>query len=345
MDDSAIRAGKLAGLLLLAAGLSGCVVGSQTVAGRVSITNSSETTATSPDAPVNNDCPATEGDAGRLQIADFETESTKAVVPATLELEIPEIPPDIPRRAIEVPYIPEPELNREPRRLQAVVPRESVSRKPGITPRRAHSYGRVPPVPVISAAPIADEVASNEMIANDPELSEDAPGKAFVSSAAKIGNTAQIPAASEVAAEAAPADDEPGRAFVCDNADPVVVYQELPVAVPVERWPGRSASASKGAPRNNVVKRQAANPASAMEGIVRYVDPVQGIAQVVFGGATLLEPGTRLAVKHRLLYGRLASTEVVEVVSSEPGAALVRSMGAGRIAKTSIGDPAVILAR
>ncbi|HEY2253004.1 MAG TPA: hypothetical protein VGH74_18155 [Planctomycetaceae bacterium] len=320
MDSSAIRAAKLAGLLLLAAGMSGCVVASYSR--RLGTSHSQG-------APTAIQYAASTADASDPPDTRLVAATDKADSAGTLVLDIPEIPLTDPVgvRMIEVPFELEPALNDEP------------SRQPP-----AHAEGFVAHEPAANSGSDPSETAIPELPGADGDVAgtDEPPGKACVRS-----NTEPDPV-DDVAAEVSALDDEaPGRAFVCDNAEPAVVYQELPVAIPAERWPGYSPGNGPGnmgsGRRRNVIKRQITGSDSATRGIVRYVDQAQGLAQVVFAGMTLVEPGTCIAVQHQLLFGRLTSTEFVEVVSSAPGAAIVRPIGNGRITKTAIGDKAFLM--
>ncbi|MBI3863242.1 MAG: hypothetical protein HY290_15230 [Planctomycetia bacterium] len=131
--------------------------------------------------------------------------------------------------------------------------------------------------------------------------------------------------------------DAPGRAFICNYEDPIVVYRNLAVPVASERFPTGGAVASGPMHRPLAARRRPANDGN-LRGIVRYVDPYHGVAHVEFGGTKRIAPGTRVVVEHQALFGKLASSGVLEVVSSEPGAATVKALGDYRISRVASGD-------
>lgn len=133
-------------------------------------------------------------------------------------------------------------------------------------------------------------------------------------------------------------DDAPGRAFICNYEDPIVVYRNVAVPVSMNRWPTGGAMESAARTRRTVPVGRRSNDPSGVRGIVRYVDAFHGVAHVEFGGTARVAPGTRVVVEHQALFGKLASSGVLEVVSSEPGAATVKALGDYRISRVASGD-------
>lgn len=182
----------------------------------------------------------------------------------------------------------------------------------------------------------ADDEASLHRVHRDKSI-------AVVDGESEI-ETPDLLASSEGAAAATDDGEEaPGRAFICNNDEPVVIYRNLAVPVPVDRWPGHSTSAGGQVHMRPTVKKQVAGKDPSTRGIVRYVDEVKGVAHIEFSGKTRVEPGTRVVVHHQVLFGKLASAEHLEVVASEPGAATVRAIGASRITKVFSGDQVVVV--
>ena len=380
MDDIASRAGKLAGLLFLAAGMSGCMTGTtarQTSQVRTPVAPAVNWSQVAKIQAVNSNS-GSNPQYGGLQsvtlVADKTntglknsglansgwTESPAMQVaadvrpdpetPGTLTLEIPEIPLDS-----------KPDLNGEPERLQSALAQAPIEQTPLAQAPVASTQesddkseaDEMSQEPVVADKSIA--AVDNEPAAAIPELpslegvpteTEEVPVLAHVMPLIPTDT-----AASSAETEEATGEEPPGRAYICNNEDPVVIYQELAVPVPADRWPGysKSAGSSKsagGPPRmRTAARRRISGNDSSTRGIVRSVDHVQGTAQVVFAGMTQVEPGTLIAVQHQMLFGRLASTEYLEVVASEPGTATLRAIGESRISKAASGDPAIVMTK
>ena len=153
----------------------------------------------------------------------------------------------------------------------------------------------------------------------------------------------ELPTQREIVAVAASSDEAPGRAYLSNDQDPVVIYRNLAVPVPSDRWPAYGARGRRPMNIRPMVLNRATPEDTALRGIVRYVDQFHGVAHIEFGGTARIEPGTRIVVQHQALFGRLASSGNLEVVASEPGAATVRALGDFRISRVSSGDQVVVV--
>ena len=147
----------------------------------------------------------------------------------------------------------------------------------------------------------------------------------------------------EVVTVAAVSEEAPGRAFISNDQDPVVIYRNLAVPVPADRWPTYGARTRRPMNIRPMVLNRATPDDTALHGIVRYVDQYHGVAHIEFGGTARIAPGTRIVVQHQALFGRLSSSGSLEVVASEPGAATVRALGDFRISRVSSGDQVVVV--
>jgi hypothetical protein len=150
-----------------------------------------------------------------------------------------------------------------------------------------------------------------------------------------------LPEDAQVAAgasrEKADDDEAPGRAFIANYEDPVVLYRNLAVPVASGRW----STGGVREPASQMRRPEAASRRSTREGVrgvVRYVDPFHGVAHVEFGGTARVAPGTRVVVEHQALFGKLATAGLLEVVSSEPGSATVKALGNYQISRVASGD-------
>lgn len=149
---------------------------------------------------------------------------------------------------------------------------------------------------------------------------------------------ADVQVAAGASKEKADDDEAPGRAFICKNEDPIVLYRNVAVPVSGSYWPtGGVREAASRTRRPVTVGRRSANGGNA-RGIVRYVDEFHGLAHVEFGGRARVAPGTRIVVEHQALFGKLTTSGILEVVSSEPGAATVKALGNYQISRVASGD-------
>ncbi len=202
-------------------------------------------------------------------------------------------------------------------------------------PAAVEGTTETPPLPV---QPKSGDEAARRRIVRDRAI-------AVVSNQADSLNADEISDRPMVAQTAAGASDEkaaeedaPGHAYVRSDEETIVVYRNLAVPVASDRWPtGGFQETARRTRLPMVVTGRAAHDGS-VRGIVRYVDQFHGVAHVEFGGTARIAPGTRVVVEHQALFGKLATSGILEVVSSEPGVATVKALGNYQISRVASGD-------